>query len=100
MPAASNSTESNAVEAAFMQRVQILYQTLATNLTDSPNAEQKAVGAFRKGLGTARRARDLALQAVAAEPMAAVAEAVAVTRDTAKPRKAKRGRKKESQPSR
>ena len=38
MPAASNSTESNAVEAAFMQRVQMLYQTLATNLTDSPNA--------------------------------------------------------------
>jgi hypothetical protein len=76
-----------------MQRVQILYQTLATNLTDSPNAEQKAVEAFKKGLSTARRARDLALQAVEAKPMAAVAEAVTVTRDTAKPRKAKRGHK-------
>jgi len=96
MPAGSNSTEANAIEAAFAQRVQLLFQILATNLTDSPNSERKAVEAFKNGMSIARRARELALQAVAAKRTAAVVEAVTETRATAKPRKAKRERRKAS----
>ena len=100
MPTARSGPEADAVEAAFSLRVQILYQTLATNLTDSPNSERQAVEAFKKGLTRARRARELALQAVEATPAAAVVEAMTVTRSTVKPRKTTRARKKVSRPSR
>jgi hypothetical protein len=89
MPASSNSTEADAVEAAFVQRVQTLYQHLATNLTDSPNSERKAVEAFKKGLMIARRARELALEAIEERPTTTVV----VARGAVKPRKAKGARK-------
>jgi hypothetical protein len=93
MPSGRSSPEADAVDAAFMQRVQILYQTLATNLGDSPGSERKAVEAFKKGLTIARRARELALQAVEATSGVAVVEAMTITRSTVKPRKSKRARK-------
>jgi hypothetical protein len=66
MPSGRTSPEADAADAAFMQRVQILYQTLATNLGDSPGSERKGVQAFKKGLSIARRARELALEAIEA----------------------------------
>ena len=92
MPAGSNSPEAAAVEAAFVQRVQILYQSLATNLGDLPNSERKAVEAFKTGLSIARRARELALKAIGAAP-AAVGEAATAARHFIKPRNAKHTRK-------
>lgn len=100
MPSGRSSPEADAVDAAFMQRVQILYQTLATNLGDSPNSERKAVEAFKTGLAIARRARELAFQAVEMTPTVAVVEAMTVTRSTVKPPNAKRASKKVSRPSR
>jgi hypothetical protein len=100
MPLGRSSPEADAVEAAFIQRVQILYQTLATNLGDSPGSERKAVEAFKKGLTIARRGRELALQVVETTSGVAVVEAMTVSRSTVKPRKSKRAREKFSRSSR
>ncbi len=93
MSAGGISTEANAVEAAFVQRVQILYQSLATNLGDLPNSERKVVEAFMTGLNIARRARELALKAIGVTPMAASVETATVARVAVKPRAPKRARK-------
>jgi hypothetical protein len=100
MPSGRTSPEADAADAAFMQRVQILYQTLATNLGDSPGSERKGVQAFKKGLSIARRARELALEAIEAKSIAAVLEATTAARATAKPRKSRGARKKVSRSSR
>jgi hypothetical protein len=66
---------------------------LATNLTDSPNSERKAVEAFKKGLMIARRARELALEAIEERPTTTVVVARTTARGAVKPRKAKGARK-------
>ena len=63
MPAAGNSVEAAAIEAAYKARVETLFMGLATNLGDAPASEQQNVDRFTKGLNTARRARQLALNA-------------------------------------
>jgi len=93
MPAMSHDTEADAVEAAFGQRVQVLYQTLGTNLVVSPNAERTAIEAFRKGLEIARRTRELALRAIEETPAASAATARMAARNAVPPRKAARARK-------
>lgn len=92
MPAGSNNVEAAAIAAAYAQRVQILYQTLATNLGDTPGSEQKAVEAFTRGFGIAKRARELALNALGA-PAAVTMDVAVKAMDTAKPRTTKRARK-------
>jgi hypothetical protein len=74
MPAAGNSVEAAAIEAAYEARIQTLFLGLATNLGDAPASEQQNVDRFTKGLNTAKRARQLALNAVGAEVRAAVAQ--------------------------
>jgi hypothetical protein len=73
MPAAANSAEAAAIEAAYEARVQALFLGLATNLGDAPTSEQQSVDRFTKGLNTAKRARQLALDVVGAEVPATVA---------------------------
>jgi hypothetical protein len=74
MPAAGNSVEAAAIEAAYQARIQTLFTGLATNLGDAPASEQQSVDRFTKGLNTAKRARQLALNVVEAEVPAAVAQ--------------------------
>jgi hypothetical protein len=74
MPTASNSVEAAAIEAAYEARVQTLYIGLATNLGDSPTSEQQGVDRFTKGLNTAKRARQLALNVIGAEAPASTAK--------------------------
>ena len=72
MPAAGNSVEAAAIEAAYKARVETLFMGLATNLGDAPASEQQNVDRFTKGLNTARRARQIALNVVGAEMPATV----------------------------
>ena len=74
MPAAGNNVEAAAIEAAYEARIQTLFMGLATNLGDAPTSEQQSVNKFTKGLNTAKRARQLALNVVGAEVPAAVAQ--------------------------
>jgi hypothetical protein len=73
MSAAGNSVEAAAIEAAYEARIQTLFMGLATNLGDAPASEQQNVDRFTKGLNTAKRARQLALNAVGADMSATVA---------------------------
>lgn len=74
MPTASNSVEAGAIEAAYQARVQALFLGLATNLGDAPTSEQQSVDRFTKGLNTAKRARQLALDVVEATVPTTVAQ--------------------------
>ena len=62
------SPETDAIGAAYIDEVKNLYHALFVNMTsdlDSPN-DQKNVEQFTTGFGIAKRARDLALNAVIA----------------------------------
>lgn len=74
MSAASKSVEAAAIEAAYKARVEALFLGLATNLGDAPTSEQQNVDRFTKGLNTAKRARQLALNVVEAEMPATLAQ--------------------------
>jgi hypothetical protein len=74
MSAAGNSVEAAAIEAAYEARIQTLFLGLATNLGDAPASEQQNVDRFTKGLNTAKRARQLALNAVGADMSATAAQ--------------------------
>src|SRR5262245_52920105 len=79
MPEGSRSAEVTAIEGAYQDRVRTLYTQLATNLGDAPvthRTEQQCVDQFKTGLNVAKRARQLALDAVGAE-MPAIASLAA-----------------------
>jgi hypothetical protein len=68
----SDKPEVAAIEAAYRARVETLFMGLVTNLGDQ-QGEQQSVDRFTKGLNTAKRARQLALDAVGAISPAAAA---------------------------
>ena len=73
----SPSPETAAIEAAYQVRVQTLFRSLITNLGDqvvSHQSDQQSLDKFKVGLNIAKRAKQLALNAVApASPARAVA---------------------------
>jgi hypothetical protein len=77
MPNPSSSQETAAIEAAYRAQVELLFKSLVTNLGDqvvSHQSDQQSLDKFKVGLNIAKRARQLALNAVApASPARAAA---------------------------
>ena len=73
----SNSQETAAIEAAYRAHVELLFKSLVTNLGDqvvSHQSDQQSLDKFKVGLNIAKRAKQLALNAVApASPARAAA---------------------------
>ena len=73
----SNSQETAAIEAAYRAQVELLFKSLITNLGDqvvSHQSDQQSLDKFKVGLNIAKRAKQLALNAVApASPARAAA---------------------------
>jgi len=68
MPNPSTSPETAAIEAAYRAQVEMLFKSLVTNLGDqvvSHQSDQQSLDKFKAGLNIAKRARQLALNAVA-----------------------------------
>jgi hypothetical protein len=68
MPNPSSSQETAAIEAAYRAQVELLFKSLVTNLGDqvvSHQSDQQSLDKFKVGLNIAKRARQLALDAVA-----------------------------------
>jgi len=68
MPNPSNSPEAAAIEAAYQAHVELLFKSLVTNLGDqvvSHQSDQQSLDKFKAGLNIAKRAKRLALNAVA-----------------------------------
>jgi len=68
MPNPSTSPEAAAIEAAYRAQVELLFKSLVTNLGDqvvSHQSDQQSLDKFKAGLNIAKRARQLALNAVA-----------------------------------
>ena len=64
----SNSAETAAIEAAYRAHVELLFKSLVTNLGDqvvSHQSDQQSLDKFKAGLNIAKRAKRLALSAVA-----------------------------------
>jgi hypothetical protein len=67
MPNPGNSQETAAIEAAYRAQVE-LFKSLITNLGDqvvSHQSDQQSLDKFKVGLNIAKRARQMALNAVA-----------------------------------
>ena len=67
MPNLSDSLETTAIEVAYRAHVELLFKSLVTNLGDqvvSRQSDQQSLGKFKAGLNIAKRARQLALNAV------------------------------------
>ena len=72
----SSSQETAAIEAAYRTQVELLFKSLITNLGDqvvSHQSDQQSLDKFKVGLNIAKRARQLALNAVAPASPARVA---------------------------
>ena len=68
MPNPSTSPETAAIEAAYRAQVELLFKSLVTNLGDqvvSHQSDQQSLDKFKAGLNIAKRAKQLALNAVA-----------------------------------
>ena len=68
MPNPGNSSEMTAIEVAYQAHVQTLFRSLITNLGDqvvSHQSDHQSLDKFRVGLNIAKRAKQLALNAVA-----------------------------------
>jgi hypothetical protein len=64
----SSSQETAAIEAAYRAHVELLFKSLITNLGDqvvSHQNDQQSLDKFKVGLNIAKRAKQLALNAVA-----------------------------------
>jgi hypothetical protein len=62
-----------AIEGAYQDQVRALFKALVTNLTDQPvthQTDQQSVAKFSAGMKIAKHARDLALNALGAAPLA------------------------------
>ncbi len=64
MPNSSSSAEASAIEEAYADEVKALFKILFTNLIDFPGSDQQSAAKFAAGLSRAKRARDLALDAI------------------------------------
>ena len=67
MPNPSSSQETAAIEAAYRAHVELLFKSLVTNLGDqvvSHQSDQQSLDKFKVGLNIAKRAKQLALNAV------------------------------------
>jgi hypothetical protein len=63
----NDGREAHAVEAAYDEHVAALFKMLITNLGDKPvsrETDRQCVEKFRKGINVAKRARQLALDAL------------------------------------
>ena len=72
----SNSQETAAIETAYRAQVELLFKSLITNLGDqvvSHQSDQQSLEKFKVGLNIAKRAKQLALNAVAPASPARVA---------------------------
>jgi len=88
----SNSPETAAIEAAYRAHVELLFKSLVTNLGDqvvSHQSDQQSLDKFKVGLNIAKRAKQLALNAVAP----ALAASPAASRSGKRKEKSGRGRK-------
>lgn len=68
MPNPGNISEVSAIDAAYQGEIQALFKVLIKKLIDEPNShetDQQCLSKFTAGLSVARRARQLALSAVA-----------------------------------
>jgi hypothetical protein len=76
MPSPSNSPETAAIEAAYRAHVELLFKSLVTNLGDqvvSHQSDQQSLDKFKVGLNIAKRAKQLALNAVVSASPARIA---------------------------
>jgi hypothetical protein len=76
MPSPSNSPETAAIEAAYRAHVELLFKSLVTNLGDqvvSHQSDQQSLDKFKVGLNIAKRAKQLALNAVVSGSPARIA---------------------------
>ena len=83
MPSPS-SPEAGAIQDAYQAQVQALFKVLVTNIVDEPvshETDQQCLDKFTAGLNIAKRAKQLALSAVALTPGA---RAVSARRTRAK----------------
>jgi len=67
--AADGAAEAKAIQDAYAEQLKALYKVLVSNLIDSSSStdgEKKSLERFSAGLKVAKRARDLALDTVAA----------------------------------
>ncbi len=67
MPNPSTIPETAAIEAAYRAHVELLFKSLITNLGDqvvSHQSDQQSLDKFKVGLNIAKRAKQLALNAV------------------------------------
>ena len=62
----SSDLEADAIDDAFKEKIGDLFKNLVTGLIDG--REQKSVEGFSNGINYARRARELALDALKAGP--------------------------------
>jgi hypothetical protein len=66
--------ETSAIDAAYQEQIQALFKVLVNNIIDEPishQTDQQSLAKFTTGLNVARRARQLALSAVAPTEAAA-----------------------------
>ena len=92
MPNLSDSLETTAIEVAYRAHVELLFKSLVTNLGDqvvSHQSDQQSLDKFKAGLNIAKRAKRLALTAVAP----ALAVRPAAPRSGKRKEKSGRGRK-------
>ena len=76
MPNPSTSPETAAIEAAYRAHVELLFKSLVTNLGDqvvSHQSDQQSLDKFKVGLNIAKRAKQLALNAVVSASPARIA---------------------------
>jgi hypothetical protein len=66
----SGDLEADAIDHAFQEKIGDLFKTLVRGLMEGLISEQKSVEGFANGIKYARRARELALDALKAEPEA------------------------------
>jgi hypothetical protein len=84
MPNSRSSPEAVAIQDAYQAQVQALFKVLVTNIGDEPvshETDQQCLDKFTAGLNIAKRAKQLALSAVAPAP---AARAVSARRTRAK----------------
>jgi hypothetical protein len=66
----SGDMEADAIDDAFKEKIGDLFKTLVRGLMEGLINEQKSVEGFTNGINYARRARELALDALKAGPEA------------------------------
>jgi hypothetical protein len=68
MPSSRDDAETSAIHAAYQEQIRALFKVLVNNIIDEPishQTDQQSLAKFTTGLNVAKRARQLALSAVA-----------------------------------